>query len=140
MVLAELVVILLIVIIFGAGMPVLYYLLFVYLVCSYWIYKCLILKFYRSSDSFSEKLSIDFLRVLKLGLIIHMVSTYDQITNKTILPGKYSAISVSSKELHLLHYHHDLREQEHGFVYLSGCIGLLIVYLIIRIVQKYKWY
>ena len=100
------------VIIFGAGMPILYFILLAFLIASFWIYKCLILKYYRSSQPFSEKLPRAFLTLLKFGLLLHMVATYAQLTNESLLPGKYSAMNLGQTSLHgdIRHYHHNLSE------------------------------
>jgi len=120
-------------IIFGAGMPILYFILLAFLIASFWIYKCLVLKYYRSSHPFSEKLSRAFLNFLKFGLLLHMVATYSQLTNESLLPGKYSAINLRQASLHgdIRHYHHNLSEQGHGLLYLCFCIAILVIYGII---------
>lgn len=138
MILAELQVIFFAVVIFGAGMPILYYMLLAFLITSYWIYKCLILKYYRSSDSFSEKLSRAFLKFLKLGLLLHMVATYSQLTNESLLPGKFSAMNPRkpSQNGDILQFHHNLSEQGHGLLYLCFCISILVIYFINAVILK----
>jgi hypothetical protein len=99
-------------ILFGAGMPILYFILLAFLIASFWIYKCLILKYYRSAHPFSVKLSRAFLYFLKFGLLLHMIATYSQLTNESLLPGKYSALNLSQTSFHgdIGHYHHNLSE------------------------------
>jgi hypothetical protein len=78
-------------------MPMLYLILFLYLLVLFWTCKGLILKYHNSHRPFNESLTIIFIRILVVIFIVHLVSTYMQLTDVSVLPGKYSRLNLGNK-------------------------------------------
>jgi hypothetical protein len=70
---------------YSAGMPVLYPMACLFFTLVYWIYKCLLLKFYSKATQFDENLARHCTFYLKFGLILHGVFTFFILNSQDIL-------------------------------------------------------
>jgi Kef-type K+ transport system membrane component KefB len=66
-------------------MPVLYPLAMLFYIVCFWVYKCLLLKYYARTSKFNEGIAIKSVSYIKYGVIFHMVIGSFMYTNSRIL-------------------------------------------------------
>ena len=70
---------------YSSGIPILYPIACFFYAVLYWVYKILLLKFYQKTYIFDEELAIFSLKLIKYGLLFHMVIAAFMLTNSKIL-------------------------------------------------------
>lgn len=76
---------------YSSGIPILYPLAFVFYVIVYWVYKCLLLKFYRTTSNFNERLVLESISLIKYGIYLHMLLGVVMFSNSNILSSEVKA-------------------------------------------------
>jgi hypothetical protein len=70
---------------YSTGIPVFYCFSFVFMLMNYWMFKWLLLRYYRKAVTFNENLAIDSVWYLKVGLIIHAAMAILMLSNPSVL-------------------------------------------------------
>lgn len=109
---------------YSSGLPVLYAISFLSLVCTYWIDKLLLLRFYRLTDGYSQHLSSRIVKLAPFAILIHslfgfMIFSYPYILSS---PG----ISFIGNQTQ--YFNANRMGQTHMVVFV---IGFLIVWVIL---------
>lgn len=71
---------------YSTGMPLLYLFGAIFYTLLYWVYKCLLLKYYQRTSRFNEDLPIDATSYMRFALLLHIVIGGFMVTNSQILP------------------------------------------------------
>jgi hypothetical protein len=85
-------------IMFSSGMPVLYFVGFIYYAVFYCIYKVLILKFYQTAHTFNQNLAINATNMIHFALVFHIIIASMMFSNQRIL-----GMSKSGKDKNVFH-------------------------------------
>jgi hypothetical protein len=70
---------------YSTGIPVFYVFAFVFMLMNYWMYKWLLLRYFRKAVSFNDNLAIDSIWYLKVGLILHAAMAIFMLSNPSVL-------------------------------------------------------
>jgi len=70
---------------FSSGLPVLYPIAMVFCLILYWVYKILLLKFYKRTTSFNEQLPMLSIGYIKYGVFFHLFLGSFMYSNSMIL-------------------------------------------------------
>lgn len=70
---------------YSAGAPILYVVTFLNFVFGYWIYKHLVLDYYKTTWEFDENFINSTLKHYKMGIIFHLLMTLLMFTNQQSL-------------------------------------------------------
>lgn len=71
---------------FSAGFPMFYFLGTLFMLTNYWIFKTLLVKYFKKTTAFNEEMSFNTIWWFKVGLLIHALSTVLMISNCELLP------------------------------------------------------
>jgi len=109
---------------YSSGVPVLYAISFLSFVCTYWIDKMLLLRFYRLTDGYSQHLSSRIVKLAPFAILIHslfgfMIFSYPYILSS---PG----ISFFGNETQ--YFNENRMGQTHVVLFV---IGFLVVWVIL---------
>lgn len=109
---------------YSSGLPVLYAISFLSLVCTYWIDKLLLLRFYRLTDGYSQHLSSRIVKLAPFAILIHslfgfMIFSYPHILSS---PG----ISFIGNQTQ--YFNSNRMGQTHMVVFV---IGFLVVWVVL---------
>ena len=69
---------------FSAGVPILYIVGFFFQLILYWVYKVLLLKYYKKTVSFNEELAVKAIDLLQIALIFHILIAAFIYSNSSI--------------------------------------------------------
>lgn len=75
---------------YSTGIPIFYFLGFIFLQINFWMFKLLLLRYYRKATLFNEDLALKSIRYLKFGLFIHIVSSLFMLSNPTVFPNSWA--------------------------------------------------
>lgn len=64
-----------------SGIPILYPFAFVFFTINYWMFKYLVLKFYRTTTEFNEELAVLSIPYMQIGFLLHAVTTLMMYSN-----------------------------------------------------------
>lgn len=83
---------------FSAGMPFLYVISALFYGLYYWVYKWLLLNFYRRTTNFNEDLPLLSMTYMRTGILCHLVIGLFIMTNTDIIEGssRYSGDTLQS--------------------------------------------
>jgi hypothetical protein len=88
---ANILVVTLLVMTYGSGIPIMYPIAALYFFATYWVDKSLIFYNYRKPLFFDEKLALHTQGYLKLAIILHLIVGALMLSNSHILPVKKKA-------------------------------------------------
>lgn len=83
---------------YGGGIPIFYLLGIIFLFIAYWSNKILLVKYHRTSVLFNEKLIVNSFPYLKIGLVIHAVSTILMMSNPMVLAVHPTDVTAGVKQ------------------------------------------
>ena len=72
---------------YNLGLPLLNILLCVFFFVAYWFNKYLLLRYYQKTYEFNEELPIYSSQFMKLGIMLHAVSSLLIFSNRRLFPG-----------------------------------------------------
>lgn len=75
-----------IVMFYGSGIPILYFIAAVYFLVTYWVEKILLLRYYRKPKIQDESLALNMILWFKYALILHLIGGLLMLSNTEILP------------------------------------------------------
>ena len=90
-----------IVLTFSGAIPLLYFLLFVSLLCSYWIDKIIVTRMARKPPLYSRKLIVEVSKYIPAALMIHMIFSIFSLSNEDIFPF-YTTFNYSFNQFQIL--------------------------------------
>lgn len=70
---------------YSAGAPILYIFVFITFVIAYWVYKHLLIRYYKTTWEFDENFVNYTLNHYKIGVILHLIMTLMMFTNQQSL-------------------------------------------------------
>ena len=73
---------------YSSGMPILYPVACVNFTIIYWVYKILMVKYYRKTVSFNQDLPIYSIFYLKIGIVLHVCMALFVLSNEEIVSAK----------------------------------------------------
>lgn len=94
--LAQMLTIVFVCMIFGSGIPMLYVITWLSFIITYWTDKILILRYYRKTDEFDEKLTKKFVSVLPWSIILHIIVGWYMYSYPYLLTSEVMMVSVPS--------------------------------------------
>lgn len=109
---------------YSSGLPGLYAISFVSLVCTYWIDKLLLLRFYRLTDGYSQHLSSRIVKLAPLAILIHSLFGFMIFSYPYIL----SSPGISFLGNQTQYFNADRMGQTHMVVFV---IGFLVVWVLL---------
>jgi hypothetical protein len=71
---------------YGSGIPILYFIAFIFYVVTYWMDSFLLFNFYRKPLNFDKFLAESTLRWFKLAILLHVLGGAMMFSNSSILP------------------------------------------------------
>jgi hypothetical protein len=78
---------------YSGAMPIMYLIGLIHFTLAYWVYKYLLIDYFRKSWNFTEEIPFYALSLMKYVLFIHMCMIIFMYTNKRLLtPAKYGPI------------------------------------------------
>ena len=67
---------------YSSGIPILYPFSFVFFTVNYWMFKWLLLKYYRTTTEFNEHLAVNSIQWMQIGFVLHAVTTLMMYSNQ----------------------------------------------------------
>ena len=71
-----------------SGIPILYPFSFVFFTINYWMFKYLLLKYYRTTTEFNEHLAVNSIQWMQIGFVLHAVTTLMMYSNQDTMKFK----------------------------------------------------
>jgi len=132
-------VVVLLVMMYGPGIPILYVIAMVYFFVTYWIDKCLIIRHHRKPLFLDEKLALSILWWYKLALLFHLIVGILMFSNARILPvGQIMKNTVYTESLGDYEGYYSFGNI--GTVQLGVFIGLIVGIFCVWVLFKiYEW-
>lgn len=134
------------VLVFSSGLPVLYFVGFLTYFTQYWVYKFLLMKYYKKTVSFDDQLPIFTMKYFKVGIFFHILVAGFMFTNKALIPSEWETlenvqIGDEGYSDHLKKFLADTviwnRYSEGvGILYLTLILGILIIQTIRILILK----
>ena len=97
-----------VVMMYSTGLPILYPFSFLFYFANYWVYKILLLKYYRTTTSFNEDLALNSIRYLRFAMIMHIITAIVMLSNPIIFPVTSEETLKTHKYANSLDYMHFL--------------------------------
>lgn len=129
---------------YSTGLPILYPFACVFYFVLYWVYKCLLLKFYARTTKFNQDIPIKSVQWIKVGIVLHVAIGSIMLSNNRFFPqekkddketalGKYANLDLGHEHATFFvnEYFKRMAKGEQGSIYLAF-ICLLIVFLILK--------
>lgn len=121
---------------YSSGLPMMYPIAMLFNIILYWVYKCLLLKFYQKTTNFNEKLVLDSISLVKYGIFFHLLigiwmysnSSILSTDNKNSLLESIKQYGVIKEELEYLQRRFNTT---HSQLYL-GCCVVVFVLVVVR--------
>ena len=86
--------------IFSSGLPALYLVGFATYFTQYWVYKYLLLKFYKKTVSFDDELPKFSILYFNIGILFHVLFALFVYTNTTLVPSQWEAAKTLKLDQH----------------------------------------
>ena len=123
---------------YSSGLPVLYLVAAVFYLILYWVYKCLLLKYYQRTNRFNEQLAIYSIGYIKYGLLFHMLIGAFMYTNSRILSSSLDIKEIKQFEKFVKNftskYMEDRLSSTHAQLYVVILALIVILYLFKNII------
>lgn len=78
------------ILVFSSGMPILYGIGFLTYFSQYWIYKYLLVKYYKKTVSFDDQLPISTIFYFRLGIFFHLIVAGFTFTNQSLISSRWN--------------------------------------------------
>ena len=117
--------------IFSTGLPLLYPLAVVVFGIQYTIHYLLSLYFYQKSPNYNEHLPIYTIKYIKLGIVVHILSSLLLLVDDNLINGKYTKVGYISKGDQWIRLWYRIIGKEYSFIY----IGIALVFLFLATFQ-----
>jgi len=85
---SSMLVVVMLVMTYGPGIPILYLIACVYFFVGYWTDKILVFYYHRKPAYFNERLALDIQAWYKLAIVLHLIVGTMMLSNSHILPTK----------------------------------------------------
>lgn len=137
---ANILVVTLLVMTYGSGLPILYPIAALYFFTTYWVDKALIFYNYRKPLFFDEKLALHTQGYLKVAVLLHMIVGILMLSNSHILPVKKKAQSANYTDENAEYYMSTYTFGNMGTVHMKMFVGFIMtiafLYFIWKVIVK----
>jgi hypothetical protein len=122
---------------FSSGLPIMYPVAFVSYAVLYWVYKCLLVKYYSKTTQFDEDLPLRSIDYMKYGIVFHMAVGAFMFTN--------SAVLASSEDIDQLTMYTDMLSENENYKWfqerflLSAHAQIYLAVIVIGVVFACLW-
>lgn len=132
---------------FSSGMPALYPIACLNFVILYWVYKILLVKFYRKTTAFNQDLPNSSIAFLKIAILTHVVLAAYIFTNSHLLSSDNALLNLetiiqlvsSQSELIDEEYLHKIEHQLAEYSFGRFLSGLGVLYLLFMAIVFVFW-
>lgn len=123
---------------FSAGLPLLYIIGFFFSTGLYWVYKMLLLKYYRKTTSFNQLLAVRAIEIMQVSVLFHILVGSFIFSNSAVF-GRSADIEDNSFYRYIKNNYPGMQsrfQSHHSIFYFGICFLLILIYICITIGLK----